>query len=37
MTASDKTFVWGRVGLGSFDDTADWDDLTIHGKTVEKP
>ncbi len=21
MTAEDKTFAWGRVGLGTFDDT----------------
>ncbi|MGI9515967.1 MAG: hypothetical protein ACR2NP_02880 [Pirellulaceae bacterium] len=29
MTANDRTFVTGRVGLGSFDDTADFDDLSI--------
>jgi len=31
MTATDKTFTWGRVGLGSFDDTADWADVTLRG------
>lgn len=29
MTAMDKTFTSGRIGLGSFDDTADFDDLVI--------
>ena len=29
MTANDKTFPTGRIGLGSFDDTADFDDLKI--------
>lgn len=29
MTATDKTFAWGRVGVGSFDDTADWDDVRL--------
>jgi hypothetical protein len=24
MTATDRTFTWGRVGLGSFDDTGNW-------------
>ena len=31
MTANDKTFTWGQIGVGSFDDTADWDDLKLHG------
>jgi len=31
MTASDKTFIWGRVGIGSFDDTSDWDNITLRG------
>ena len=31
MTANDKTFTWGQVGLGSFDDTADWDDFALKG------
>ena len=29
MTAKDKTFQWGQVGMGSFDDTADWDDVVL--------
>ncbi|MBW8883948.1 MAG: hypothetical protein JF612_04050, partial [Planctomycetia bacterium] len=31
MTANDKTFAYGRIGLGTFDDTADWDDITLRG------
>jgi len=37
MTAKDKTFSWGRVGLGSFDDTADFDDLKLHGIEIKSP
>lgn len=37
MTARDKTFAWGRVGVGSFDDTGDWTAIKIHGTRVEKP
>lgn len=36
MTATDKTFVWGRVGLGSFDDHGNWDDFNLYGLKVEK-
>lgn len=31
MEATDKTFTWGRVGVGSFDDTGEWDDVTVRG------
>lgn len=31
MTATDKTFTWGRVGVGSFDDTANWADVKVFG------
>lgn len=37
MTATDKTFAWGRIGLGTFDDTGDWDDVKLSGVKVEKP
>ena len=37
MTAKDTTFSWGRVGVGSFDDTGDWDDFTLRGVRVDKP
>jgi len=36
MTAKDDTFTWGRVGVGSFDDTSQWDDFKLYGKAVEK-
>ncbi len=36
MTAQDKTFAWGRVGLGSFDDSGNWDDVRVWGERVEK-
>lgn len=29
MTADDKTFAEGRIGIGSFDDTADWAKLRV--------
>jgi hypothetical protein len=35
MTAKDTTFTWGRIGVGTFDDTADWDDITLRGKKVD--
>lgn len=37
MTAKDKTFTWGRIGLGSFDDTAEFDDVRLYGVKVDKP
>lgn len=36
MTATDKTFTWGQVGIGSFDDSGLWDDVKIHGHRVKK-
>lgn len=36
MTAVDKKFTWGRIGLGSFDDTSNWDDVKLRGVKVEK-
>jgi len=32
LTAADKTFTHGRVGVGSFDDTGSFDDLKIWGE-----
>ena len=32
MTAQDKTFSWGQIGVGSFDDTSQWDDIKLYGK-----
>jgi hypothetical protein len=37
LTAVDKTFLWGQVGLGSFDDHGNWDDVKLYGTKVEKP
>jgi len=33
-TAYDKTFEWGLIGLGSFDDLGLWDDVKINGVEV---
>ncbi|MEX0818074.1 MAG: hypothetical protein WD070_00730 [Pirellulaceae bacterium] len=37
MTANDKTFTWGRIGIGSFDDTSDWDNIKLRGVELDKP
>jgi len=37
MTATDKTFAWGQVGIGTFDDTGNFDDVLVYGKTAERP
>ena len=31
MKTVDKTFLSGRVGIGSFDDTGDFDVFRLHG------
>jgi len=36
-TAVDKDFTWGKIGLGSFGDTAQWDDVKLYGRKVEPP
>ena len=36
MTAVDKTFTTGQVGLGSFDDNGNWDDFKLWGDTPDK-
>jgi hypothetical protein len=36
MSATDKTFTWGQVGIGSFDDSGYWQDVTVRGVKVEK-
>ncbi len=35
MTAKDHRFKWGRVGVGSFDDTGLYDDIRLLGHTAE--
>lgn len=37
MMAKDKTFTWGRVGLGTFDDHGNFDDVEVRGKGKSKP
>lgn len=37
MTATDRTFGWGQIGLGSFDDTGFWDDVRLYGEVMEAP
>lgn len=37
MEARDTTFTHGLVGIGSFDDIGDWDDVTLSGRVVQKP
>lgn len=37
MTASDSTFTWGQVGVGSFDDTGEWRAIRLSGVKVTKP
>jgi hypothetical protein len=32
MTAKDKTFTWGQVGIGTFDDHGNFDDFELRGK-----
>jgi hypothetical protein len=36
MTARDKAFTWGRVGIGTFDDTSEWDHVKVSGIKAEK-
>lgn len=32
MTARDKTFAWGQVGVGTFDDNGNFDDVVLRGE-----
>ena len=36
MRAKDKTFTWGRVGLGTFDDHGNFDEFKLRGERVER-
>ena len=36
MTAQDKSFTSGRIGLGSFDDVGDWDNVTLRATKVDR-
>jgi hypothetical protein len=35
MTASDKTFTSGRVGIGTFDDHGNFDDIVLRGRLMK--
>lgn len=35
MTANDKRFTWGRVGLGTFDDHGNFDDFKLRGTKID--
>ena len=35
-TTVDKTFTSGRIGIGSFDDTGDFDSVRLWGRTVSE-
>lgn len=35
--AHDKTFTWGRIGIGTFDDKGLWDDVEVRGVAAEPP
>jgi len=37
MRAKDTTFAWGRIGVGSFDDIGNYDDIVLRGVKVEPP
>jgi len=37
MTAKNTTFAWGRVGIGSFDDTGNFDNVLVYGTKVDPP
>ncbi len=36
MTAVDKTFAWGQIGIGSFDDLGNFDDIELRGTEVTR-
>lgn len=35
MTANDTHFTWGRIGVGTFDDTGNFDNIRLWGVAVE--
>lgn len=35
MTAVDKTFVWGQIGIGAFDDLGNFDRIELAGQVVK--
>lgn len=37
MEATDTSFTWGTVGVGTFDDTGDYDNVQVRGEVVQRP
>jgi hypothetical protein len=35
MAAHDKTFTWGQVGVGTFDDHGNFDDIELRGERMK--
>ena len=35
-SAVDKTFTWGQIGIGSFDDRGYFDDIVLRGVKIKK-
>lgn len=35
MTAADKTFAWGQIGIGAFDDLGNFDQIVLCGNIVK--
>lgn len=35
-SVTDKTFTWGQIGIGSFDDKGYFDDITLRGVVVKR-
>ena len=36
LTASDKRFCWGKIGLGTFDDHGNFDNIQLRGRKVQR-
>ena len=36
MAAHDKTFTWGQVGIGTFDDNGNFDDFVLRGTVTDR-
>lgn len=37
MQARDTTFAWGQLGIGTFDDTGEFDNVELYGREVMPP
>jgi hypothetical protein len=37
MVATDRTLTWGRAGVGSFDDTAEFRNVSVSGSAAPRP